>query len=294
MSYKIIGDSCLDLTADLKKDPHFQIIPLTLQVEHTQVIDDETFDQKKFLELVRSSSECPQTACPSPERFKEAFECDVEQIFVITLSEHLSGTYNSAVLAKKLYEEEHGQDGKNIAVFSSDSASSGELNIALYIQSLCQASLPFEEIEEKTRSFIKNMRTYFVLESLDTLRKNGRLTGLQAFFATALNIKPVMGADSGVIIKLDQARGINKALTRMADIAIREAGETKDKVLIIAHCNNPERRHLRMSSLRRRPEWQRYMPVTAGLLLHCRRYGLQTCALEQEYRTKYNETVMIK
>lgn len=241
MSYKIIGDSCLDLTADLKKDPHFQIIPLTLQVEHTQVIDDETFDQKKFLELVRSSSECPQTACPSPERFKEAFECDAEQIFVITLSEHLSGTYNSAVLAKKLYEEEHGQDGKNIAVFSSDSASSGELNIALYIQSLCQASLPFEEIEGKTRSFIKNMRTYFVLESLDTLRKNGRLTGLQAFFATALNIKPVMGADSGVIIKLDQARGINKALTRMADIAIREAGETKDKVLIIAHCNNPER-----------------------------------------------------
>lgn len=241
MSYKIIGDSCLDLTADLKKDPHFQIIPLTLQVEHTQVIDDETFDQKKFLELVRSSSECPQNACPSPERFKEAFECDAEQIFVITLSEHLSGTYNSAVLAKKLYEEEHGQDGKNIAVFSSDSASSGELNIALYIQSLCQASLPFEEIEEKTRSFIKNMRTYFVLESLDTLRKNGRLTGLQAFFATALNIKPVMGADSGVIIKLDQARGINKALTRMADIAIREAGETKDKVLIIAHCNNPER-----------------------------------------------------
>ncbi|WP_347979680.1 DegV family protein [Hungatella hominis] len=241
MSYKIIGDSCLDLTADLKKDPHFQIIPLTLQVEHTQVIDDETFDQKKFLELVRSSSECPQTACPSPERFKEAFECDAEQIFVITLSEHLSGTYNSAVLAKKLYEEEHGQDGKNIAVFSSDSASSGELNIALYIQSLCQASLPFEEIEEKTRSFIKNMRTYFVLESLDTLRKNGHLTGLQAFFATALNIKPVMGADSGVIVKLDQARGINKALTRMADIAIREAGETKDKVLIIAHCNNPER-----------------------------------------------------
>lgn len=241
MSYKIIGDSCLDLTADLKKDPHFQIIPLTLQVEHTQVIDDETFDQKKFLELVRSSSECPQTACPSPERFKEAFECDAEQIFVITLSEHLSGTYNSAVLAKKLYEEEHGQDGKSIAVFSSNSASSGELNIALYIQSLCQASLPFEEIEEKTRSFIKNMRTYFVLESLDTLRKNGRLTGLQAFFATALNIKPVMGADSGVIIKLDQARGINKALTRMADIAIREAGETKDKVLIIAHCNNPER-----------------------------------------------------
>lgn len=244
MSYKIIGDSCLDLTADLKKDPHFQMIPLTLQVGNIQVTDDETFDQKKFLATVKSSSECPKTACPSPESFKEAYECDAEQIYVITLSEHLSGTYNSALLAKKLYEEEHGTDGKHIAVFSSDSASSGELNIALYIQSLCQASFPFDEVVEKTKSFIKNMKTYFVLESLDTLRKNGRLTGLQAFFATALNIKPVMGADGGVIIKLDQARGITKALTRMADIALREAGETKDKVLIIAHCNNAERAEL--------------------------------------------------
>lgn len=241
MSYKIIGDSCLDLTADLKKDPHFQIIPLTLQVGNTHVIDDETFDQKSFLELVKSSSECPKTACPSPELYKEAFECDADQIFVITLSEHLSGSYNSAVLGKRLYEEEHGNDGKKIAVLGSDSASSGQLNIALYVQSLCQASLPFEEIEEKARTFIKNMKTYFVLESLDTLRKNGRLTGLQAFFATALNIKPVMGANSGVIIKLDQARGINKALTRMVEIALKDGGDTRDKVLAIAHCNNPER-----------------------------------------------------
>lgn len=241
MTYKIIGDSCLDLTADLKKDPHFQMIPLTLQVGSTQVVDDETFDQKKFLQLVKGSSECPQTACPSPELFKEAFECDVKQVFVITLSEHLSGTYNSALLGKKLYEEEHGISEKKIEVFSSNSASAGQLNIALYIQSLCQASLSFEEVVEKTKAFIKSMNTYFVLESLDTLRKNGRLTGLQAFFATALNIKPVMGADSGVIIKLDQARGINKALVHMTDLAIKDAGETRDKVLVIAHCNNPDR-----------------------------------------------------
>ncbi|GLC81310.1 DegV family protein [Lacrimispora brassicae] len=238
MSYKIIGDSCMDLTADLKKDPHFQIIPLILQVGNVQVIDDETFDQKSFLELVKSSSECPKTACPSPELFKEAYECDEDQVFVITLSEHLSGSYNSAVLGKKLYEEEHGNNGKKIAVLGSDSASAGQLNIALYVQSLCQASMTFEEIEEKARTFIRDMKTYFVLESLDTLRKNGRLTGLQAFFATALNIKPVMGAESGVIVKLDQARGINKALARMVDLALKGAGDTRDKVLAISHCNN--------------------------------------------------------
>lgn len=256
MSYKIIGDSCTDLTADLKKDPHFQIIPLILQVGNTQIVDDDTFDQKKFLELVKNSSECPKTACPSPELYKEAYEGEEDQVFVITLSEHLSGSYNSAVLGKKLYEEEHGDDGKRIAVLGSDSASSGQLNIALLVQSLCQASLPFEEIERRARDFIKNMKTYFVLESLDTLRKNGRLTGLQAFFATALNIKPVMGANSGVIMKLDQARGINKALMRMVEIAIKEAGDTRDKVLAIAHCNNPERAEIVKQEMRKRADFK--------------------------------------
>ena len=241
MSYKIIGDSCTDLTPELKKDPHFQIIPLTLQVGDSQIIDDDTFDQTSFLKLVKSSSEAPKTACPSPELYKKAYECEEDQVFVVTLSEHLSGSYSSAVLGKKLYEEEHGEDGKKIAILGSDSASSGQLNVALFVQSLCQASLPFEEIEQKARTFIQNMKTYFVLETLDTLRKNGRLSGLQAFFATALNIKPVMGAESGVIIKLDQARGINKALTRMVDIAIKGAGDTRDKVLAISHCNHAER-----------------------------------------------------
>ncbi len=243
MSYKIIGDSCTDLTEKQKQDPHFQIIPLTLQVGDTQVVDDETFDQKSFLELVKACPECPKTACPSPEAFKKAYECSAENIFVVTLSEHLSGTYGSAMLGKQLYEEEHGTD-KNIFVVGSHSASPGQLNIALFLQELCEAGVPFDEIVERVMDYRLKMKTYFVLESLDTLRKNGRLTGLQAFFATALNIKPVMGADEGVIIKLDQARGVNKALNRMCDIALKEAGDTSGKRLVIAHCNNPQRAEL--------------------------------------------------
>lgn len=240
MTYKIIGDSCLDLTEELKKDPHFQMIPLTLQVDDVQVIDDETFDQKSFLELVKNGKDCPKTACPSPEKFKEAYECEAGYIFIVTLSEHLSGTYNAAVLAKELYEEEHGRD-KKIAVIDSLSASSGELNVALKIRDLCEQGLEFDEIVKQAESYRDSMETYFVLESLDFLRKNGRLTGLQAFFATALNIKPIMAGDRGVIVKLEQARGINKALSRMAEIAVERGGDTGGKRLIIAHCNNAER-----------------------------------------------------
>lgn len=239
MTYKIIGDSCLDLTEELKMDPHFQMIPLTLMIEDITIIDDETFDQKEFIRLVKESADYPKTACPSPEMFKEAYHCDAENIFVITLSGPLSGSYNSAVLAKTLYEEEYGY--KNICVINSESASSGELNIALHIRDLCERGLSFEEIEKEANAYRDRMKTFFVLETLDTLKKNGRLTGLSAFIATALNIKPVMSAEKGQIIKVDQARGINKALQKMTEYVIREGKNTEDKRLVISHVNAPER-----------------------------------------------------
>ena len=120
------------------------------------------------------------------------------------------------------------------------SASSGELDQALYIRDLCEQGLDFETVAE-AEAYSHRMKTYFVLETLDTLRKNGRLSGLQAFFATALNIKPVMGAEEGVIIKLDQARGINKALQRMCDIAVKEQEIQSGKRVVICHVNHQER-----------------------------------------------------
>lgn len=241
MGYKIIGDSCLDLTEELKKDARYQMIPLTLQVDDAMVIDDESFDQKAFLELVKASPNCPKTACPSPEAFKEAYECEAEDIYVITLSSHLSGTFNSAMLGKSLYEEEHGVGAKNILLIDSESASSGELSLGLAIRDWYEEGLGFAEISQKVLSLRDTQKTYFVIDSLEPLRKNGRLTGLQAFFATALNIKPVMGAEHGVIIKLDQARGLTKAYARMSEIAVRDAQDTTRCRAVIAHCNCPER-----------------------------------------------------
>ena len=268
MKYKIIGDSCLDLTEEMKRDSRFQMIPLTLQLGSLHVLDDASFDQKAFLEKVKASPECPQTACPSPEAFKEAYEsADADAVFVITISRHLSGSYNSAVLAKRLYEdeqEEKGRKGKQIAVIDSLSASSGQLNIALYIQALCGEEIPFEEVISLAEAYRDGMHTYFVLESLDTLRKNGRLTGLQAFFATALNIKPVMGAASGTIIKLDQARGIMKGLQRMCDIAVKEAGDTLGKRAVICHVNNKKRAEYVREQLEKRANFKEILITSAA------------------------------
>lgn len=239
--YKIVVDSCCDLNEGEKRDPHIERVPLILQVGRHSFIDDDTFNQKEFLRTVAESPECAKTACPSPEAYLKTCEGDCDMVFIVTLSRHLSGSYNSAVLAKALYEEEHPGEGKRIEVVSSDSAACGESVIALRLREFAEAGLGFEEIAEKIRKFRGEMVTYFVLENLDTLKKNGRLTGLAAILATTMNIKPVMAGDHGVIVKVDQTRGIQKALRRMADRVVENCRNPEEKTLGITHVNCPER-----------------------------------------------------
>ncbi|VYS99876.1 DegV domain-containing protein [uncultured Blautia sp.] len=240
MSYKIVIDSCGEFLEQWKTDDRFESVPLVLTVGGENIVDDETFDQAEFLKKVAACEECPKSACPSPERYMKAFECEAERIYAITLSSELSGSYNSAVLGKNLLLEEHPE--KKIHVFNSRSASVGETLIAMKIEECEKAGLSFEEVVRTVEEYISGQNTFFVLENLDTLRKNGRLSGVKAFVATALKIKPVMGStDEGTICQLDQARGMNKALIKMMEHIVSKTSDGENKVLAICHCNCPER-----------------------------------------------------
>ena len=240
--YKIVIDSCGELPDSLKQDEHFCNVPLELDVDGFKIRDDETFNQLDFLRRVKESVAGPKSACPSPEAYMEAFKGDAENIYVVTLSGKLSGSYNSAVLAANLYNEEHEDAKKNIHVFNSKSASIGETIIGLKCQEFENAGLPFEEVCQKTEEYISSMNTFFVLETLETLRKAGRLSNLKAFVANTLNIKPVMGSTKeGTIQQLSQARGMKKALTKMVDSVISTTKDCENRILAISHCNCPER-----------------------------------------------------
>ena len=128
MSYKVIVDSCGELTPEMKASGIFETASLTIEVGGHHIVDDETFDQKQFLQYVAEAAECPKSSCPSPEKYMEKYDCDVDRVYAVTLSAELSGSYNSAVLGMNLYHEEHGE--KNIHVFNSCSASIGETLIA--------------------------------------------------------------------------------------------------------------------------------------------------------------------
>ncbi len=240
MSYKIVVDSCCELPVKLKEDKHFQTVSLELFVDSYHVVDDETFDQTEFLRKVKESPNCPKSACPSPESYMEAYDCEAEHVYAVTLSAQLSGSYNSAELGRNLYLEEKGE--KQIHVFDSKSASVGETLIAMKIQEFEEAGCSFEEVIEKVDAFIAGQNTYFVLETLEALRKNGRLSNIKAFVASALNIKPVMGSTpEGSICQLDQARGMGKALDKMIAGITAKTKNPEQKILAISHCNCPER-----------------------------------------------------
>ncbi|MCP1101344.1 DegV family protein with EDD domain [Aequitasia blattaphilus] len=240
MEYKVLVDSCGELTEEMKESGIFTSVPLSILVENYHIVDDESFNQGEFIKIAKESKECPRSACPSPEQYMDLFKGEEKRVYVVTLSSNLSGSYNSANLAKQMYEEEDGE--KEIHIFDSNSASVGETLIALKIRECEERGLDFAALVEAVESYIEEQHTYFVLEDLDTLRKNGRLTGIKLLVASALNIKPILGSTpEGTIQQLGQGRGINKALQGMVKKIIPEIKNSSSKILAISHCNCKER-----------------------------------------------------
>lgn len=234
MSVKIVADSSCDLNGELEAELNVSIAPLILQLGHNSYVDDQNLDIHQYLKEMKACDTAPKTACPSPDDYMNRYK-GPESTFVVTLSSHLSGSYNSAVLAKDMFLEELGN--KFIHVFDSLSASCGETLVALKINELSKLNFSDIEIVEKVTNYIKEMKTYFVLESLDHLAKAGRLNPIIAKVASVLSIKPIMAGEEGKIKLVEKVRGYKKALNKLIDIIGDEGKNLEEKVLGIAHCN---------------------------------------------------------
>ena len=265
MSYKIAIDSCGELLPEWKSDPHFASVPLTLTVDGEDIIDDENFDQAYFIRKMAECPDPPRSACPSPEKYYREFITGEDHIYAVTLSAELSGSYNSALLGMSMATEEN--PDRKIHVFNSRSASIGETLIGVKIQELEEQGLAFEEIITRVEEYIDSQITYFVLESLENLRKNGRLSRMKAFVASALKIRPVMqSTPEGNICQIDQARGTNKALVKMAEHIQENTKDSENRILAISHCNCPERAEMLKDSLVERIHPKRVILLdTAGV-----------------------------
>lgn len=239
MDYRIVADSSCDLGEGMEEELKIDLVPFNITVEGREFRDDETMDTGELIKAMKASPNPVKTSCPSPGDFLDRYR-KAENIFAITISAELSGTYNSATLARDMSKDEDPE--KFIHVFNSKSASVGETLTAIKIDELVKKGLSPEKIVEKTEEYISQMKTYFILESLDNLVKNGRISKTKGLIASVLNFKPIMGADEDGNIELkENIRGSKKAFNRLVEII----GETKenfeDKILAISHANALEK-----------------------------------------------------
>lgn len=235
MTIKIVVDSCCDLNDEIKRNMNVSIVPLTIEVDEKIFKDDETLNIDEFLNVMKKSKQCPKTSCPSPSEFIKHYMGD-ESIFVVTLSSALSGTFKSALMAKDIFKEE--VKDKFIHVFDSKSASIGETLVSIKIDELIKKGISELEIVERVEEYIKGMKTFFMLNTLENLVKAGRVSPLIAKVTSILSMKPIMAGTSEGTIKIhEKVIGAQKSFKRFVEIIGEQGENLENKILGIAHCN---------------------------------------------------------
>ncbi|UOO37426.1 DegV family protein [Oscillospiraceae bacterium CM] len=234
MEWGIVVDSCCDIIPEICDDVKLVSVPLTINLGDRSFSDNEELDMPSFLEDIKDYQGKIGTAAPAPLLFKDAFVKSCKA-FAVTLSSNLSGSYASSLVGQELAQEE----GAEVHVFDSKSASAGEVLISLKIGEMIRAGVSKQTIIEKIDAFIQQMKTYFVLENIDTLLKNGRIGKITGKIITALNIKPIMGSDgNGNIALFSHARGEKQTIEKLSDMIRLSGRDMTGECMVIAHCNN--------------------------------------------------------
>lgn len=236
MTWKIIADSGCDYRQldGLADQTLFESVPLTIQVADQIFVDNKELDIDAMMTKMYATSTASKSACPSPDDYIKAF-AGADRIIVVTITGTLSGSHNSAQLAKKLYLEEHPE--AQIHIIDSLSAG-GEVDLLVSkINELIKQDLSFEEVLEVISRYQEKTKLLFVLAKVDNLVKNGRLSKLLGTVVGLLNIRMVGEASStGTLELLQKARGAKKSLTAAVDELLK-AGYKGGRI-IIAHRNN--------------------------------------------------------
>lgn len=249
MEYKLVADSCCELVPALTGPLNARTAPLTILLDDVSYVDDDSMDIPRFLAAMKQSRHIPKSVCPAPDVWARLF-LEAKEVFAVTLSSKLSGSYNSAMVAREMVESEH--PGHRVHVFDSLSASAGEIAVGIRIKECAEAGMAFDEIVREVTAFIHGMKTYFIVENLDTLIKAGRMGRLTGYVASAMSLRPIMMGDAGEIKLYEKARGSVRAFTRLVDIIGERRSNFSDRTLVITHCNNERQAHFIRAEAARR------------------------------------------
>lgn len=236
MNWNIVTDSSCDLPLTTEQNEMVQVssVPFIISVGDRDFIDDATLDPATMLEAMERSAKASHTSCPAPQSWVEQFE-KADQSIAITISSKLSGSIESATLAKALVLDKYPQ--RKIAVL--DSRSTGP-EIALCVEKireLIHEKLSFERIVFEAEALLKRTHIAFALSSFDNLVKNGRMSKIAGFIARKLGMWGIgVGSEEGAIVIKGKTRGSRGAMSMLIE-DMRERGFFGGKVMI-SHCQN--------------------------------------------------------
>ena len=230
MSYKIVSDSASDVM--LFEHSRYESVPLIINTIEKEYVDNIDLDVDQMVEDLRNYQGRSNTACPSTGRYLQSFEGH-DEIYVVTITSQLSGSYNSAMLAKDMYLEDH----PNAKIHVFDSLSTGP-EMRLLIEKLSELKnngKSFEETVSIATEYLESTRLYFCLESIHNLAQNGRVSKLSDIATRLLNIRIIGKAKEGVLHVLNKTVGAKKSLRMMFEYVKEHFRGIKVR---IAHVNN--------------------------------------------------------
>jgi len=234
MAIRIVTDSASDLPEPVCDELGIEVVPLTIRFGDVELVDRAQLSTREFWSRLRSSPVLPETAAPSVGAFEEVFrrlaDGGADGIICINLSSRLSATFQSAQVASKAL------DGLcPVAIIDSKSASMGIGNLVLHAARRAREGVALATIVQEVEDRADRQRVLATLDTLEYLRKGGRIGGAQALLGSMLSIKPVISVDDGVVEQAGKVRTRSKALRFIAD---RVPGDVE--VLSVLHADAPD------------------------------------------------------
>ncbi len=234
MSYQIVTDSSSNLFA--LDGANYTAVPMKVNAGAQEWLDTPQLDLADMVRGLQAHKGKSGSSCPNAQEWLDAFG-DADRVYAVTITKHLSGSYNAAQQAARDYEEEH--PGRRVFIFDSLSAGPQLVMIAEKILELEAAGAAFDQVVAGVQEYQNHLHTSFCLESLTNLARNGRVHPAVAKIAGMLGIRMVGMAQGGEIVPVQKPRGAKKAIQVMVDL-LAQRGFVDGGYVRVAHCFAPE------------------------------------------------------
>lgn len=233
---KLITDGSCDLSKEIIDTSKVEIVDVMVSFGDKSYSTRTDITIPEFYEMMKGYKELPKTSCPSPNQFLEAFDCEEDNIIVLCLTSKLSGIYNSAVLAKNMYEEENGNK-KRIEIIDSTTGSIGQALLVSKVANMIDEDKDMDEIVSTIEKLKHEIVFYGALHTLENAIKGGRINALAGKIIGALNLKAIVHITDGLVKPIDKARGDKNSVNKVIDYIKNNIDKTSGTKLAIGHAN---------------------------------------------------------